>query len=122
MRGRLGAAAGVYLGAGLVLAALPLFGLLHVEASAVVAGLGFFVAGIASVRAFRQGERLGPVLRRHLGLLAIPWAILTGTLLWRPNCDYAAGFGFYVLFAVPSVGLGVALAYALTGWRLRWPR
>ncbi|NNF59542.1 MAG: hypothetical protein HKN04_15000 [Rhodothermaceae bacterium] len=106
----------------LVLWPSPLLGLLHVEASAVVAAAGFFVAGLAAIQAFQQQASLRRVLTGHLALLVVPWALLTSTLLFRPNCGYLAGVGFYLLFAVPSVVLGVALAYALTGLRLRWPR
>lgn len=111
----------LYAALGLALWPVPLFGLLHVEASAVVAGAGFFVSGAAAARAFRRGAGFRAVLGGHLLLLAIPWALLTATLLWRPNCGYAAGLGFYLLFALPSVGLGVSLAYALAGTGLRRP-
>jgi tetratricopeptide (TPR) repeat protein len=111
----------VYAALGLALWPVPLFGLLHVEASAVVAAAGFFVGGVSAARAFRRGARFRSVLVGHLLLLAIPWALLTATLLWRPNCGYAAGLGFYLLFAPPSVVLGASLAYALTATRLRRP-
>lgn len=99
----------------------PLLGLLHVEASAVVAGVGFFASGLASVALFRRGAALGPVLGRMVALLAVPLALLTLSLLWRPNCGYLQGLGLFVLFTVPSVVLAVALAWALdaTGWRRR---
>jgi hypothetical protein len=106
---------------GLALWPLPLFGLLHVESSAVVAGAAFFVAGVGAAAAFLRGEALRPVLGGHLALLAIPWALLTLTLLWRPNCGYFLGLGLYLLFAPPSAMLGVALAYALTGARVWRP-
>jgi hypothetical protein len=111
----------VYAALGLALWPVPLFGLLHVEASAAVAAAGFFVGGTAAARAFRRGAGLRAALRGHLLLLAIPWALLTLTLLWRPNCGYLAGLGFYLLFTVPGVVLGVGLAYALTGTRLKRP-
>ena len=94
---------------------LPVFGVLHAESSAVVAGLGFFVAGLSGGRAFRQGAALPEVVGRHLALLLIPLSLLTLSLLWRPNCGYLQGLGLYVLMAPPSVLLGVALSFALTG-------
>ena len=99
----------------------PLVGLLHVESAAVVAGVGFFASGFAALALFRREERFFPVLGRMVGLLAVPLALLTLSLLWRPNCGYAQGLGLFVLFTVPSVVLAVALAWALdaTGWRRR---
>ncbi|MDX1420231.1 MAG: hypothetical protein R3181_09710 [Rubricoccaceae bacterium] len=111
----------IYAALGLALWPVPLVGLLHVEASAVVAGAAFFVSGVSAVRAFRRAAPLRSVLGGHLLLLAVPWALLTATLLWRPNCGYLLGLGLYGLFAPPSVALGVGLAYALTGTRLRRP-
>src|SRR5690606_24124557 len=91
----------------------PLLGLLHVEASAVVAGVGFFASGLAALALFRRGEAFGPVLGRAVALLTVPLALLTLSLLWRPNCGYLQGLGLFVLFTVPSVALAVALAWAL---------
>ena len=100
----------------------PLLGLLHVESSAVVAGVAFVASGLASVTAFGQGRALGATLGRHLLLLAVPWALLTLSLLWRANCGYGQGFLLFGLFVPPGVVLAVALAWALAGTRLRRPR
>lgn len=79
----------------------------------MVAGVAFFVSGGAALRAFARGLAFRRVLLSQLALLAIPWAMLTMTLLWRPNCGYLQGLLFYLLFAPFSVALAVALAYAL---------
>lgn len=99
----------------------PLVGLLHVESSAAVAGVGFFASGLAALALFRGGAPLAPVLARLVALLAVPLALLTLSLLWRPNCGYLQGLGLFTLFTVPSVVLAVALAWALdaAGWRRR---
>ena len=101
---------------------LPVFGLLHAESSAVIAGVAFFVSGLAAIPAFHQLEPLRGVLRRHLVLLGVPLVLLTLSMVWRPNCAYATGLGIFGLLVPPSVVVGVALAYALTGRTLRWPR
>ncbi|MEM1042044.1 MAG: hypothetical protein AAGI91_05385 [Bacteroidota bacterium] len=113
--------AAVYAAVCLALWPVPLLGLLHAESSAVVAGVAFFASGLAALALFRRGDDLWPVLLRLEGLLAVPWALLTVSLLWRPNCGYAQGFGLFLLFAVPSVALAVALVFALdaVGWRRR---
>lgn len=98
---------------------VPVFGLLHAESAAVIAGAAFFVAGWASVGAFHQLEPLGAVLKRQLILLLVPWALLTVSMLWRPNCAYVTGLGIALVLVPPSAVLGVGLAYALTGIRMR---
>ncbi|MEO0560245.1 MAG: hypothetical protein AAF170_18925 [Bacteroidota bacterium] len=103
-----------------VLWPVPVFGLLHAESSAVVAGVAFFVAGLAGISSFRQLEPLGRVLIRHLALLVVPLALLTVSLLWRANCAYWTGLGIFVVLVPPSAVFGVALAYALTGGAGRW--
>ncbi len=110
--------AGVYAAVCLALWPLPLLGLLHAESSAVVAGVGFFTSGLAALALFRQGERLRAVLFRLEALLALPWALLTLSLLWRPNCGYGQGLLLFMLFAPPSVALAVALAFALDAARV----
>jgi tetratricopeptide (TPR) repeat protein len=114
--------AGVYALTCVVLLPLPLFGLLHVSSSAVVAGIGFFASGLAAISLFQRGETVGDVLPRMLGLLVVPWALLTLSLLWRPNCGYLQGLLLFVVFAVPSVGLSVCMAYALEASQLRYAR
>ena len=97
----------------------PLLGLLHVEAAALLATAGFFIAGFSAIGLFREGNGLQRTLVAHVGLLLIPWLLLTATLVWRANCGYALGCGLFLLFTVPSVLLAVALAYALTGTSVR---
>ncbi|GAB5535696.1 MAG: hypothetical protein Rubg2KO_19450 [Rubricoccaceae bacterium] len=101
---------------------IPVFGLLHAESSAVIAAAAFFVTGLAAIPAFRQLEPLRAVLSRHLVLLVVPLALLTVSMLWRPNCAYGVGLGIFGLLVPPSAILGVALAYALTSGSLGWPR
>lgn len=103
----------VYVGLGLGLWPVPLLGLLHVASAALVALVAFFVAGWWAWGFFRQGGRLVEALRWQLLLLLIPWALLTLTGLWRPNCDYLRGLFFFLLFPPVSVVLAVAMAYAL---------
>lgn len=112
----------LYAALGLALWMVPLLRVLHVESASVVAGVGFVASGLASIGAFRTGAAFGPVLRHHLALLAIPWALLTLTVLWTPNLGYAQGLLLYITFTVPSVALAVALAYAITGTRVRRPK
>lgn len=114
--------AAVYLLLGLALWPLPVFGLLHAEASAVVAGVGFLTAGLAGIGAFRKGRPLRQAAAAHLLALGVPWAMLTLSLLWRPNCGYVQGLGLFLLLVPPSVLLGLGAAFALTGASVRWPR
>ena len=96
----------------------PVFGVLHAEASAVVAGAAFFASGLAALGAF-AGQPVAAgrgafarVLRREAAALAVPWAMLTGSLAWAPNAGYAQGLLLFVVFTLPSVTLAVALANA----------
>jgi hypothetical protein len=100
----------------------PLFGLLHVESAAVVAGAGFFLTGLTALAGFRVGRRPPEVLAHALALLVVPWALLTLTLIWRANCGYAQGLALFLLFAVPSVALAVGLAWMIGGAAMRRPR
>ena len=109
----------VYGGVSLVLWTIPLVNRLHAESAAVVAGVGFFAAGLASLALFRQEKAFGTVLARQLAALTVPWLLLTLAALWAPNCGYGQGMLFFLLFAPPSVVLAVALAYALSATRWR---
>ena len=122
MRKPLLAVAVVYVLLCLALWPVPLLGLLHVESSAVVAGVGFFASGLAALALFRQGVGLRFVLGRMEALLLVPWALLTLSLLWRPNCGYGQGLLLFVVFTGPSVALAVALAFAIDAWRWTWRR
>ncbi len=112
----------LYVVVGLALWAIPLLNVLHAEASAVVALVAFFAAGLSSLALFERGEGFGRVLARQEALLLAPWLLLTATLPWAPNCGYGQGVLFYLLFPVVSVVVAVALAYALGGTRLRRKR
>ncbi|NBC16881.1 MAG: hypothetical protein GVY18_06135 [Bacteroidetes bacterium] len=103
---------------------LPLLGLLHVESSAVVAFAAYFAAGLSALAAFRHDASFARVLAAQEAALLLPLALLTVTLLWRPNCGYAQGLLFFALFPGITVGLAVAVAYALTSRhrRSRFPR
>lgn len=105
----------VYLLLGAALWSAPLLRILHVESAAVVAGVAYFVAGLAALVALEKGRSFRRVLGRQLAALLVPWAMLTGSLLWTPNCDYWRGLGFFLLFPGITVVLAVALAYALAG-------
>lgn len=106
---------GVYGVLGLLLWSLPLVDRLHVESSAIIALVAFFTAGLSSVRSFEHGDSFGRVLGRQEAALIVPWAMLTVSVLWAPNCGYLQGLMFFGLFPVVTVVLAVALAYALTG-------
>ena len=112
----------LYAGVSALLWPWPVFGLLHAESSAVVAAVAFFAAGLSSLKLFREGARFGWVLARQEAALALPWALLTLSLLWRPNCGYFQGLLFFVLFPVVSVVLAVAVAFALSATRWRWKK
>jgi len=104
-----------------LLAPLPLLNVLQVEAAAVVAFVAFFVAGGAAIRAFGKEESLGCVLWRQEAALLVPLAVLTITQLWAPNCTFAQGLLFYVLFPGVTVVFAVTVAYALQGLSLSRP-
>lgn len=101
---------------------VPVFGILHAEASAVLAAVGCLTAAIGAVGAFERGASFGRVARVHLGALAVPVVLLTLSLLWRPNCGYAFGLALFLVLVPPSVLFGLGLSYAATGLGLRGPR
>ena len=101
---------------------LPLLGILHVESAAVVAFAAFFIGGWGAVRRFQAGDGFGRVLATEGALLAIPFTLLTASLLWRPNCDYARGLLFFGLFPGGTVAFSVAVAYAVSGTSWTYPR
>ena len=101
---------------------VPVFGVLHAESSAVLAGVGCVVAALTSAGAFGRGEGLRAVARVQLGALAVPLGLMTASLAWRPNCGYLQGLGLFLTLAPPSVLFGLGAAWAVTGWRVRWPR
>ena len=101
---------------------VPVFGILHAESSAVVAAAAFFVSAIAGIGALRCGESAGCILVRSVAVLAVPLALLTLSLLWRPNCAYWTGLGLFVLLVPPSAVLGASLAAALVASGVRRAR
>lgn len=115
-------AIGVYIVCTVGLMSLPLLNVLHAESSAVIATVAFFVSGWSAVGQFRREEALRTVSGQHTGALLIPLLGLTVSMLWAPNCAYPTGLLFFLLFPVITVGLAVALAYALTGTALPHPR
>ena len=111
-----------YVALGLGLWPLPLLNVLQVESAAVIAFVAFFVAGWSAVAHFQAGEReFGRVLGRQEAALLIPLAMLTVSQLWAPNCTFAQGLLFYVLFPCVTVVFAVGLAYAITGAELSRP-
>ena len=119
--GRLRGAAAAYAVACVALWPVPVFGLLHAESSAVVAAVAFAVGGVAGGAALRRGVPLRTVVAEHLALLLLPAALLTVTVLWRPNCGIAQGALLFGLLVPPSLLLGVALGHALWAWGVRRP-
>ena len=97
---------------------VPVLGLLHAESSAVIAGFGCLFAALASRAAWRGGASLSGVLRVHGLCLAVPLALLTLSMLWRPNCGYWQGLGLFLLLVPPSVLFGVGVGWAVPE---RWP-
>ena len=95
---------------------LPVFGILHAEASAVVAGVGCLAAAVTSSRA-RPTSRTARV---QLGALAVPLAMLTASMAWRPNCGYGLGLVLFVVLVPPSVLFGMGVGAAAS--RARRPR
>lgn len=97
----------------------PVVGLLHAESAAIVAGAGCLMAatwGWTGRMAVRQ------VAHAHLAALLVPAALLTLSMLWRPNCGYLQGLGLFLLFAPPSVLFGIGVGATIQSTGSRWPR
>lgn len=109
-----------YAALGVALWPVPLLNIVHVESAAVVAFVAFFVAGWAALARFSgpDPQSVRRVLCTQEAALVVPLGLLTVSLLWAPNCDYARGLLFYGLFPGVTVLFAVAVAYALsgTGW------
>ncbi len=101
---------------------IPLLGLLHVESSAVLAFAAYFIAGLSSLTLFGRNGRLRSVLLMQELALLVPGLLLTITLLWRPNCGYAQGLLFFLLFPMVTVTFAVGLAYLLDALNLKRKR
>ena len=114
--------AAVYAAASVALWPVPVFGILHAESSAVLAGVGYLTAAVGAVGPFRAGASVRTLARIHVGGLVVPVALLTLSLLWRPNCGYLQGLGLFAVLVLPSVLFGLGLAYAASGFDLRHPR
>lgn len=91
---------------------VPLLNRLHVESGAVLALAAWFVAGYAALRAFAAGHGFGPVLRGRVTRIALPAVLMTVPLAWAPNCGYVEGFGYFLLFVVPTAVLATSAAWA----------
>lgn len=88
----------------------PVLQILHVESAAVIAASGFFLAGLLELKPLQRGTSPFLAIGRQVVLLAVPLAMLSLSLVWAPNCAYATGFAYFLVFAVPSVVLGASLA------------
>ncbi len=105
--------------AALALWPFPLVQVLHAESGAVIAAVAFVAAGQGAISAARRGESAGRIVVRRVAALALPWLLLTISLLWAPNRDYARGALLWWTAAAPAAALGAALGIALArrGWR-----
>lgn len=111
-----------YAGLGLVLWPLPLLNVLQVESAAVGAFASFFIAGWAATAAFRSDESsVWAVAAWQEVALLVLLGMLTVSQLWAPNCTFAQGLLFFVLFPGVTVLFAVGVAYALTGLEMSRP-
>lgn len=101
---------------------VPLLSIIHVESSAVVATAAFFVAGLSTFALLRTGVRLGRILVLQEVALLVPWLLLTVSMLWQPNCDYARGLLFFLIFPPVTVVFAVSTARLLQGLPIRRKR
>ena len=86
---------------------LPLLNVLHVESSAVVAAAAFFISGGAACGLFSPWSTLREwmqVTGRLLRALVVPWAMLTVSVLWAPNCGQDFSF-FKAVIGGAAAGL-----------------
>lgn len=118
----------VYGVVGVALWFVPLLSILHVESSAIIAGVSFFAAGLSTIHLSLSGRRqtarlsLTRVVLYQEAALLLPAALLTLSLIWQPNCDYARGALFYAGFPGITVLFAVALASLVVRTRRRRPR
>ena len=96
----------------------PVVGVLHVEAAAIVAGVGCALAAWTTHRAAAAGLSLRRLVATQCAALGVPVVWLTASLVLRPNCAYPAGLGLYLLLVPPSIALGTGLGWL---WPARWP-
>jgi len=105
-----------YAASAILLWPIPVLGILHVESSALIAALAFWLNGWVGYKA--PDVPLRSRLSGAVSTLALPLALLTVSLLWAPNAGYLDGLLYFILFTGPSAVLGVALS-AFT--RARFP-
>lgn len=96
----------------MVLWPVPVFQILHVESSAVIAAMAWLCTGLAAVGCRSGLRHLGILIGAHIAYLAIPLLALTVSMIWAPNCAYVTGLAFFAAFTVPSVVMGGAVGYA----------
>jgi tetratricopeptide (TPR) repeat protein len=97
-----------------VLWLVPVFNVLHVESCAVIAGVGFFLAGLSVLRRNNIApQSLTQHLSLQLGLLLVPFALMNLSMLWIPNCDFLHGWLFFALFPIISVLFSTSLAFLI---------
>jgi len=101
----------VYSGACFLLWLIPVFDRLHVESSAVLAFCSFFVAGVQSIR--HMGRPFASRIRSSLLWLFVPLIWMSLSMIWAPNCDYARGLLFFLLFVPITVFFAVSLSELL---------
>ncbi len=101
---------------------IPLFNVLHVESCAVLAGVGFVIAGLSTLSMLRDRVPLRAAVAWQIGVLVVPLALMTVPMLWARNCQYTTGLLFFVVFPGVSVVLASSLAYLLHALGIRRPR
>ena len=102
-------AALVYLIVSLILLAFPVLGVLHAESAAVLAWVGFFIAGFSALSPRVTDYRPLRLLGTQIALLLIPYSVMMLGMLVRPNCTPLTGTGLFLLFCVGSVVLGCSV-------------
>jgi tetratricopeptide (TPR) repeat protein len=90
---------------------IPVFQILHVESSAVVAALAWLTTGLAASIGPLTLRGFTRLITTHLVYLAVPLLLLTASMPWAPNCAYLTGLAYFIAFAVPSAVMGGALGY-----------
>ncbi len=111
----------VYGAVSVLLWIVPLLSILHAESSAVVATVAFFGAGVSTRSLLRADYGVRRTLLLEEAALLVPLVLLTASLLWRPNCGYAQGLMFYLLFPVLTVPFAVGLMALLHALNARRP-
>ena len=105
-----------------ILFMIPLLNILHVESAAVIACASFFIAGLSGLHAFKKGDTVVKTLATQWGLLLIPLALFTVSMVWQANCGYGKGLLFFLMFPCITVFFAVCLAYAIYALPLKKKR